>query len=125
MISREQAEKYYPAARLPALERSPADDGHLIGRDPRRMSAAELTALGHQPRPLLAAIRAKCLDCVTSRARCENASLSIARSGLFAWRTILSARSVRHSANRGADWRRADRREDRRQDAPQIPRRQK
>ena len=47
MISREQAEKYYPAKRLPALEQSPADDGHLIGRDPRRMSISELTALGH------------------------------------------------------------------------------
>jgi hypothetical protein len=64
MISGEQAEKYYPAARLPALEQSPADDGHLIGRDPRRMSVAELTALGHQLRPMLAVIRAKCLDCV-------------------------------------------------------------
>jgi hypothetical protein len=64
MISREQAEKYYPAARLPALEPSVTDGGHLIGRDPRRMSVAELTALGHQPRPLLAVIRAKCLDCV-------------------------------------------------------------
>jgi hypothetical protein len=64
MISREQAEKYYPAQRLPALEQSPADDGHLIGRDPRRMSISELIALGHQAGPLLAVIRAKCLDCV-------------------------------------------------------------
>ena len=64
MISRGQAEKYHPRARLPALEQSPADDGHLIGRDPRRMSIAELTGLGHQARPLLAVIRAKCLDCV-------------------------------------------------------------
>jgi hypothetical protein len=64
MISREQAEKYYPRARLPTLEQSPADGGHLIGRDPRRMSIAELTGLGHQTRPLLAVIRAKCLDCV-------------------------------------------------------------
>jgi hypothetical protein len=64
MISREQAEKYHPHARLPALEQSPADDGHLIGRDPRRISIAELTGLGHQARPLLAVIRAKCLDCV-------------------------------------------------------------
>jgi hypothetical protein len=64
MISREQAEKYYPAKRLLALEQSPADDGHLNGRDPRRMSISELTALDHQARPLLAVIRAKCLDCV-------------------------------------------------------------
>ena len=64
MITREQAEKYYPRSRLPALQQSPAEGGHLIGRDPRRMSIAELTALGHQTRPLLAVIRAKCLDCV-------------------------------------------------------------
>jgi hypothetical protein len=64
MISREQAEEYHLAKRLPALEQSPADDGHLIGRDPRRMSKSELIALGHQARPLLAVIRAKCLDCV-------------------------------------------------------------
>ena len=47
MISREQAEEYHLAKRLPALEQSPADDGHLNGRDPRRMSISELTTLGH------------------------------------------------------------------------------
>jgi hypothetical protein len=51
-------------AALPALERSAADDGHLIGRDPRQMTVTELNAVGHEARPLLAAIRAKCLDCV-------------------------------------------------------------
>ena len=45
MISREQADTR--PRRLPALERSPTDDGHLIGRDPRRMSISELTTLGH------------------------------------------------------------------------------
>jgi hypothetical protein len=49
---------------LSALEQSPVDDGHLIGRDPRHMTVAELNAVGHQSRPLLAVIRAKCLDCV-------------------------------------------------------------
>jgi hypothetical protein len=36
----------------------------LIGRDPRKMTLDELTACGIIPQPLLAAIRAKCLDCV-------------------------------------------------------------
>ena len=126
MISREQAEKYYPRARLPALEQSPADDGHLIGRDPRRMSIAELTGLGHQAGPLLAVIRAKCLDAsATSEAKCASAPPSIARFGPIAWRTILSAKSARRSANRGADWRHADRREGHPQNAPQILKRQK
>jgi hypothetical protein len=34
-----------------------------IGRDPRQMSEAELVALGHRKRPLLAAIRQWCVDC--------------------------------------------------------------
>lgn len=38
-------------------------NGEEIGRDPRRMSMAELNALGHQPSPMLKVIRAKCLDC--------------------------------------------------------------
>lgn len=36
----------------------------LIGRDPRRMSIAELRVSGIEPQPLLTVIRAKCLDCV-------------------------------------------------------------
>lgn len=42
----------------------PGPDGYMVGRDPRQMSPAELKALGHEPRSLLAIIRAKCLDCV-------------------------------------------------------------
>jgi hypothetical protein len=34
-----------------------------IGRDPRKMTAEELTELGHQRRPLLRAIRANCVEC--------------------------------------------------------------
>ena len=41
----------------------PGIDGELIGRDPRKMSAAELTALGHKPCSPLAALRARCVDC--------------------------------------------------------------
>jgi hypothetical protein len=36
----------------------------LIGRDPRRMTNEELRVCGIEPLPLLAVIRAKCLDCV-------------------------------------------------------------
>lgn len=34
-----------------------------IGRDPRKMTVEELTELGHNRRPLLAVIRANCIDC--------------------------------------------------------------
>jgi len=37
--------------------------GEQIGRDPRRMNADELSALGHAPSPVLDIIRAKCADC--------------------------------------------------------------
>jgi len=64
MISDDEAAKFYPRDRLAALEQSPGDDGHLIGRDPREMTITEFNDLGHQARPVLAVIRAKCLDCV-------------------------------------------------------------
>lgn len=34
-----------------------------IGRDPRTMTPAELTALGFERQPLLRAVREKCIDC--------------------------------------------------------------
>ena len=34
-----------------------------IGRDPRELSVADLNALGHSKRPILQAIRERCLDC--------------------------------------------------------------
>jgi len=37
--------------------------GRLIGRDPRRMTQDELRAMGHEPMPVLKAMRAHCLDC--------------------------------------------------------------
>jgi hypothetical protein len=37
--------------------------GWDVGRDPRRMTRAELELLGHGKKPLLRAIRARCLDC--------------------------------------------------------------
>jgi len=41
-----------------------ATDGHKVGRDPRTMTQDEIKACGHEPMPVLAALRAKCLDCV-------------------------------------------------------------
>lgn len=41
------------------IEGEPAD----IGRDPRKMTEAELVALGHHKRPLLRVIRANCIEC--------------------------------------------------------------
>lgn len=38
-------------------------DGDDVGRDPRRMSADELTQLGHSRVSPLRALRLKCLDC--------------------------------------------------------------
>jgi hypothetical protein len=46
----------------------------LSGRDPRRMTTAKLAACGIVDRPLLAAIRAKCLDCMGGQ-RCRGAAL--------------------------------------------------
>lgn len=37
--------------------------GAVIGRDPRRLSTDELRALGHRGKPLLQAIRRRCVDC--------------------------------------------------------------
>ena len=38
-------------------------NGWDVGRDPREMTRAELELLGHGKKPLLRAIRARCLDC--------------------------------------------------------------
>ena len=56
----------FPAAdllqrRQPGLE--PGPDGEFVGRDPRVMSIADLTALGHTATSPLKALRARCLDC--------------------------------------------------------------
>src|ERR1700745_3216978 len=39
-------------------------EGCPIGCDPRRMTVAELNAIGIHARPLLKAIRANCIDCM-------------------------------------------------------------
>lgn len=65
------------------LERSTleADGGTLVGRDPRKISADEWVSVGIEKTPLLAVIRAKCLDCssgMTSEvAKCVAASCAL------------------------------------------------
>jgi hypothetical protein len=41
----------------------PGDGDRMVGRDPRTLSQDDLRAMGHQPMPATAAIRARCLDC--------------------------------------------------------------
>ena len=38
-------------------------NGRDVGRDPREMTAAELSVLGHQPMSPLKALRLRCIDC--------------------------------------------------------------
>jgi hypothetical protein len=45
----------------PGLEAG--EGGHPVGRDPRRMSPAELRTLGHERKSPMQAIREHCLDC--------------------------------------------------------------
>lgn len=40
-----------------------APNGEVHGADPRKMTVAALTALGHVKEPLLKIIRMKCIDC--------------------------------------------------------------
>jgi len=39
------------------------DASRIVGRDPRNVSVEEYRAAGHEPMPILKAIRAKCIDC--------------------------------------------------------------
>ena len=41
----------------------PAADGTVVGQDPRRLSTDELRELGHRGKPLLQAMRRRCIDC--------------------------------------------------------------
>jgi hypothetical protein len=53
------------AARAILLEPSPwpVDGGEPIGRDPRKIPSGDFAKAGLEGHPLLAVIRAKCLDC--------------------------------------------------------------
>lgn len=41
----------------------PGPGGQAIGRDPREMVPEDLHALGHQRKPVLQALRERCIDC--------------------------------------------------------------
>ena len=45
-----------------ALETDPVE-GVLVGKNPRDLGVSGLRAIGHDPKPVLKAIREKCLDC--------------------------------------------------------------
>ena len=67
-----------------------------IGRDPRRMSQDELRTMGHQPMPVLAALRARCLDCCANKAGEVRKCISLScpawpfRMGTNPWRPSAS-----------------------------------
>jgi hypothetical protein len=42
------------------------ENGHAVGKDPRKMSRDDLSQMGHVDRPLLKIIREKCLDCCSN-----------------------------------------------------------
>ena len=50
---------------LPAHREAAVVDGiaSQIGRDPRKMTEADLNTVGHHKRPLLRVIRQNCIDC--------------------------------------------------------------
>jgi hypothetical protein len=51
------------------LEPSTTEGGNLVGRDPRQMGSAVLSAAGFEPMTPMEVIRAKCLDCCGSAAQ--------------------------------------------------------
>ena len=55
------ARRIFPAPEA-AFEIDPVE-GNKVGRDPRKMSLADLAACGHEPAPILRIVRQKCLDC--------------------------------------------------------------
>ena len=57
-------------------------EGHPVGRDPRRMTTGELTALGHKRMSPLDALRARCLDCCAGSANEVRLCVSV---GCPAW----------------------------------------
>lgn len=62
-----RAAKTRAARRQRAADGFETVDGAVIGRDPRRLSTDELRALGHRGKPLLQAIRRRCVDCCSGK----------------------------------------------------------
>ena len=88
-------------------------DGFDVGRDPRSMSADELTQLGHTRVSPLRALRLKCLDCCNDSAQEERLCTAVGcpswpfRMGRNPWRAPLSAavrtqRAMTMTRNRAA-----------------------
>ena len=73
-------------------------DENPIGRDPRRMTQADLRALGHQSMSATAAIRSHCLDCCAGSADEVRKCMALKcpswpwRMGVNPWRTRASER---------------------------------
>lgn len=68
----------YHARRALGVETLP--NGETQGRDPRRLSLKSLKEIGHEPIPVLKAIRAKCLDCshtVSEVSRCTSVDCAL------------------------------------------------
>jgi hypothetical protein len=61
------------------------DDGLRRGADPRELTTADLEQAGILPRPVLAAIRAKCLDCCCEQ-RSEVACCTLTHCALWPFR---------------------------------------
>lgn len=60
-------------------------EGRKCGRDPREMTGEELEACGVERRPVLDAIRAKCLDCCCGQ-RAEVAACVVTSCALWPYR---------------------------------------
>ena len=75
----------------PGLEISP--ERQEIGRDPREMTPEDLSALGHVRKPVLQALRERCLDCCLGSPQEVRLCVSVAcaswpfRMGTDPWRT--------------------------------------
>ena len=69
-------------------------DGSTEGLDPRTMPREVLATL-HQPRPILAAIRAKCLDCCCGQ-ESEVRKCTAVRCSLWPYRMAASPFHTRH-----------------------------
>lgn len=61
------------------------EDGRKCGRDPRDMTGEDLEAAGIERRPVLDAIRAKCLDCCCDQ-RAEVSACVVISCALWPYR---------------------------------------
>jgi hypothetical protein len=92
-----------PGAASPLLTTSPlpADGGAIIGRNPKQLTAAEFAAAGVPLRPVMAAIRAHCLDCCAGQVGEVRRCVAV-RCALWPLRMGVFPRRLRMAANRPA-----------------------